>query len=135
MNTIATPFKLIAIALGLAAASVSFAAPANGALNLPSDDYGSDLILTGTPLTRQEVLAEFHRARAARQLDVHEASFIVEAAGPALSRAQVVAETREAIRIGALDRHEHGFEPTAAQNELIRLAGQRAVMSQMAMAR
>jgi hypothetical protein len=115
-----------ALAVAFSAATPVFAA-GEATYELP--------VAATSTLTRADVQAQLFAARAAGHVAHGERSVVIAEVGTPLTRAQVRAETLEAIRIGAIDRHEDSTQPTAAQLESIRLAGQRALAMQMASAR
>ncbi|MBL0946308.1 MAG: DUF4148 domain-containing protein [Hydrogenophaga sp.] len=91
---------------------------------------GNEVFNFQSQLTRAEVQAQVAPAYKADVIARGEASpsqaqATVVASG--LSRAQVQAEAAEAYRLGLVAQGEILPVPTAAQNEQIRLAGQRAV--------
>jgi hypothetical protein len=118
MNT-KTYFAVSAFAL-LAAGSV-FAAEG-------TQDFANQVLSTKS---RAEVMAAIHTGSAQY---IGDASVAPEAVST-LPRAVVVAEAREALRLGLLGASERVPQPTAAQLEQIRVAGERAVAMSLAKAK
>jgi hypothetical protein len=114
----------------IAAAALAFAA-ATPVLAAGEARYEFPAASTST-LTRAEVKAQLVAARGAGHIAQGERSVVIADTGTPLTRAQVVAETLEAIRVGAISRHEQSEQPTAAQLDSIRMAGQRALAMQVA---
>ena len=81
--------------------------------------------------SRAEVIAENKGAKAQ---NIGEASAAPVAAST-LQRVRVVAEAREALRLGLIGPSEVTPQPTAAQVEQIRVAGERAVADRLAAAK
>ena len=81
--------------------------------------------------SRAEVIAE---SKGAKAQNIGEASAAPVAAST-LQRVRVVAEAREALRLGLIGPSEVTPQPTAAQVEQIRVAGERAVADRLAAAK
>jgi hypothetical protein len=78
-------------------------------------------------LTRADVVADAARALAAGEVSRGELAYVAPVYALAKTRAQVVAETREAFRLGLISGREVDVQPTAAQLELVKLAGLKAL--------
>ncbi len=114
-----------------AIALVSFAASTAAMANEDSAQLLAGPSLSST-LTRVEVRAEAQRARAAGEITQGEISADIKPVGMAKTRAQVRAELAEAIRVGAISQGENSTFPTAAQLQLIQMAGLRALQMTVA---
>ena len=92
------------------------------------DPFGFEKQVFVSTKSRAEVDADARQALAAGQTSRGETVY-VEYTPSVKSRAQVAAETREAARLGLLaSRGEAGpVQPTAEQEQQIRLAGLRAI--------
>ncbi len=109
-----------------ALALVSFAASTAAMANEDSARLFTSISVHST-LTRAEVSAEAHRARNAGEITQGEITADIKPVGMAKTRAQVRAETLEAIRLGAISQGEQSSFPTAAQLQLIEMAGLRTL--------
>jgi hypothetical protein len=119
---------LIATALVLSFAGAGAAFAQEGTQDFPMPNYQAP-----SKVTRSEVIATL-KAAPAQDVNIGEASAAPKAAS-ALTRGQVVAEAREAQRLGLTGADEasvHMASATPAQRELVRLAGLRAVESNLA---
>lgn len=92
------------------------------------DPFGFEKQVFVSTKSRAEVNADAKQALVAGQTSRGETVY-VENTPSVKSRAQVIAETREAARLGLLaSRGEAGpIQPTAEQEQQIRLAGLRAI--------
>ncbi len=132
MNRTSFAAKALIVSLGLFANFAAFASQAADEVDYYREGGPQIVWNSKSTVSRMDVLLELARARKAGELNHIETSFVPAPTGMPLTRAQVKAELLEAIRIGAIEHGERSVAPTAEQLELIRLAGVRAIMMNVA---